>query len=656
MKKIRYTGIAVAMLLFVAVAWAGTGGTDADADDAMVSGGMYKQSPFLDARVASGELPPVDERLPKEPMVRQVLDEIGTYGGQLTIFSHEHPQPHAPMVGENPEGGPAPIWMDLEGNIEPGLAKGWDSPDDFMSFTLHLREGTQWSNGDPFTSEDFRFFYYELQLEELGTVWGLSSEVTSVTAVDDYTVRFGFSEPYPKMIYVMTTYQASDWTMYAASTWLKQWHIEYNPDAADLAEEEGYNTWQDALTDHNRFFPQSDINKPTMFPFMLTEFTASYRTKERNPYYVGVDTAGQQLPYIDTALIQKVNAETVILKTIAGEADFDTVALREYPLLVDGADSGNYKINLFTAGWEGTGLAYGINLGGPDSAKRDLLNNVEFRRALSLAIDRDRINEVGFLGQGIPTARTIFNEASIYRPEWGEDHPYARHDPDEANRMLDALGLEERNADGIRLLSDGSPLGILMAYGGTKPSRTHELVAEDFEAVGIRMDMRSTGQMDVLEGMKDGTIEIIGWNETIPEFYDYLASRSDDWGSINQSLSWMAHDYWLWWNEWYDREIGISDETGAMPGREPPEALKEFFVAQNIESKKYLYGSAEQKRWSSRAWELVAENLWNIGVIQGTPLAMVYRANLVNVPLTAPPNSEGDIQFNNYADQIFFKN
>ena len=647
----------LALLLLPALAAVATGAEEEeDTGAAAAVSGTYTQSPFLDARVASGELPPVDQRLPIEPMVRQVLDEIGTYGGHLTIFSHEHPNPHAPMVGDNPEGGPAPIWMDLEGSVEPGLAKGWDMPDDYMSFTLYLREGAKWSNGDPFTAEDFTFFYYELQLKDLGTVWGLPSQVTTVTAIDDYTVRWDYSEPFPKTVHLMTTYQASDWTMYAASTWLKQWHIEYNDDAADLAKEEGYDSWRDALTDHNRFFPQSDINKPTMFPFVLTEFTESYRTKERNPYYVGVDTAGQQLPYIDTALIQKVDAETVILKTIAGEADFDTLSLEHYPLLVQGAEAGNYKINLYEAAFEGTGLAYMFNLSSQDPAKRELFDSVEFRRAMSLAIDRDRINDVGWLGQGVPSARTISRLASIYRPEWGEDHPYARHDPDEANRMLDALGLEARDAEGIRLLPDGRQFRILFAYGGTKPARHHELVAEDFEAVGVGVDLRSGASVDILEGMKGGTVEFIQWNETIPEFYDWLAGRSDDWGGIMQSLSWTAYNYWIWWNEMYDRRIGNSAETGEMPGWEPPEALKEYFEAQAVESKKYPYGSAEQQRWSSRAWELLAENLWNIGVTQGAPLALVYRSNLMNVPLKVPPNSEGDIQYNNYADQIFFKN
>jgi len=644
----------LALLLLPALA-AVAGSQSETGGAAGVATGTYTQSPFLDARVASGELPPVDERLPNEPMVREVLDEIGTYGGSLTIFSAEHPNPHAPMVGENPEGGPAPIWMDLEGNLAPGLAKGWDGSDDNMSFTLHLREGAKWSNGDPLIAEDFTFMYYELQLEELGTVWGLPMPVASVIAVDNYTVRYEFTEPFVKTEYLMTTYQGSDWMAFAASTWLKQWHAGYNDDAAAKAKEEGYDTWQDAVNDHNRFFPQSDIEKPTMFPFVLTEFTQSFRTKERNPYYIGVDTAGQQLPYIDTALIQKVDGETVILKTIAGEADFDSLSLDSYPLLVQGAEAGNYKINLYEAGFEGTGIAYAFNLSSPDPAKRELFDNLEFRKAMSLAIDRDRINDVGFLGQGVPSARTVNRTASIYRPEWGEDHPYARHDPDQANRMLDAIGLEDRNSDGIRLLPDGKPLRILLPYGGTKPARHNELVKEDFEAVGVGVDLRAWSNY-TSDGMALGRLDFVQWNETIPEFYDWLSGRADDWGGIMQSLSWMAREYWDWWNEMYDRRTGISDATGAMPGREPPEALKEYFEAQAVESKKHIYGSAEQKRWSSRAWELLAENLWNIGVTQGAPLALVYRSNMINVPLKVPPNSEGDIQYNNYADQVWFKN
>ena len=638
------------MLLFAAVAWAGTGGTDADADDAMVSGGMYKQSPFLDARVASGELPPVDERLPKEPLVR-VGEEIGAYGGNFTVFSNG-PNPWGPMVGENPEGAPSPIIMGMNEELEPGLAKGWDLADDYMSLTLYLREGAKWSNGDPFTAEDFTFFYYELQLEELGTVWGLPSQVESVTAVDDYTVRFDYNKPYPKVLWVITTYQGSDWTMYAASEWLKQWHIEYNDDADDLAKEEGYNTWQEALTDHNRFCcPQVDMNRPTMYPFMLTEVAPTFRTKERNPYYVGVDTAGQQLPYIDTALIQIVENQTIPLKVIAGESDWHDLGLEHYPLLVEGAEAGGYKTQLYENWFEGCGLAFAFGYNSADPLKYELFNNVDFRRAMSLAIDKEQINDVQFLGQGVVSGHTITHLASYYKPEWGTAHPYLGYDPARANQMLDSIGLDKRDSDGFRTFSDGTPLTIWWHYGGDKPSEAYELTREDFQAVGVRTELRTVQNWEQVmhEG---GNVDFVQWNETFGEMQDYLTGV----GGFSQMVSHNAYNWWLWWDERRKRRTGASDETGELPGWEMTDiALQEFLQAE-LDSKDYPYQSPEQIRLSTKAWDIAAENMWMIGVIQNAPRVIVYRENLGNMVLSIQPNAEGAIQFNQTIDLMYFKN
>ena len=142
------------------------------------------------------------------------------------------------------------------------------------------------------------------------------------------------------------------------------------------------------------------------------------------------------------------------------------------------------------------------------------------------------------------------------------------------------------------------------------------------------------------------------WNETIGEFQDYLSGG----GGHTQSLGSMAHQYMTWWNEMRDRRIGRSTETGPLPGEEPPPELKEYLELQIVESKKHPFGSPEQKRLSSMAWELQAEYLWNIGVTQAAPLVMVYRENLVNVPDKVAPFFEGDIGFNYYVDQFFFKN
>ena len=158
--------VILAVLMFIgSVVWAG-GGQDDTTATAAVAEGEYSQSPFLDERVASGELPPVDERLPKNPLVIEPLEEIGTYGGHLTIFGHD-PNPWEYLVGSNPEGAPPAINFNLEGKFVPHMAEEFEQSSDYMTMTIKLREGSKWSNGDPFSGEDWRFMYEEMQKKEV---------------------------------------------------------------------------------------------------------------------------------------------------------------------------------------------------------------------------------------------------------------------------------------------------------------------------------------------------------------------------------------------------------------------------------------------------------------------------------------------------------
>ena len=646
--------ILAAFLFIGAFAWAGGDQSDDSGTTGGVSSGKYSQSPFLDDRVASGELPPVDERLPKNPLVVTPLEEVGTYGGHLNIFSNEHPNPWARLVGENPEGAPPPIRLGLDQSFNPGLASEWSFSDDLTVFTMNLREGSKWSNGDPFSGEDWRFMYEDMQKKELQRYWGgFSSFLKSLTLVDEYTVRFEFLEPFPKAVNYLSSYRAgSNWGGYSPSTWLKQWHAEYSDDADAKAQEEGFDTWQDAFTHHSTFCcPQQDVEMPTMFPFMLTEVTQQYRAKERNPFYVAVDTAGQQLPYIDTALIQSIERETILLKIIGGEADFAERSLDDYPVLVDAQESGNFKIILIRAGWEGTSAAWMFNLNSADPVKREIFQNIEFRRAMSLALDRDRMNDVRFLGQATPVGSvTLYKGSSIYKSEWGEEHPYNRYAPGEANRMLDAIGLDKRNADGIRLMSDGRPFVIVYPMRQEKPTVINELLKEDFEAVGVGLELRtaSTVAMDV--GMRDGTVDFSGANGVHNELADYESST----GGINQWVNFMMNQWAHWWHEEHNTGINPGDPHGRMP-EEPPAEVKEYLDVQILQAKKHPYGSSEQKRFSTRAWQILSDNLWQLGALQAAPLPVTYRANLTNVP--ADVGGFGDINaaFAIFTDQMFFK-
>ena len=223
-----------------------------------------------------------------------------------------------------------------------------------------------------------------------------------------------------------------------------------------------------------------------------------------------------------------------------------------------------------------------------------------------------------------------------------------------ANRMLDALGLDKRNADGIRLLPNGEPFVVINAFHGKTPSRAYELVKEDFEAVGIYLELRPADGSVIDQGMSGGTIDFVQWNETIGEMQDYLSSG----GGHTQSLSHMARQYWDWWQEMNKRRTGVFHRDRPPAGRGAAvECWKEYFEVQIVQSKKHPFGSAEQKRHSSMGCGSCRPSGCGTSASpRPLPVVMVYRSNLTNVPNKVPPFFEGDIGFNYYADQMFFKN
>ncbi len=644
-------------------AWAAAEGEDSDGGGAaaMVEGGGYREAPVLAAMVAAGELPPVEDRLPVEPKVLAPLEEVGTYGGTLEVFaSGEHPWVDA---GDSPERSQYPLRMNFDGSIEPDQAKGYELSDDLMTFTMFLREGMKWSNGDDFTAEDFRF-KREMDLDEGISTWGYPEQLESITAVDDYTVRYDFRVPYPRVVLNMLHWRGSDWRAYAPSAWLKQWHIEYNPNADAKAKEEGFDNWAAAFNDHYTFCcPAKDINKPTLHPWKWEEQTTTVRIWERNPYYYAVDTAMQQLPYIDRVVSENVNLATYKLRVIAGEADYaQGMGLTDYPLLKQNEASGNFTATL-VEGMAGADVAYTFGVAHLDPVKRELFNNVDFNRAMSLAIDRDTINETVWLGQAVPRQATARNDVRFYKPEWGEAHPYARYDPDEANRILDSIGLDKRNADGVRLMANGEPLNLVLTFGtpgdgesgGANPQvLTHELVKEHWAAVGVNVQLSPLDGDSIRAAETEGTMDIRATSTSGIEFYDFVSGNSSLMGAGHRG----AGRYYAYWSaENNARSAGIqSTDATELPGEKPPADFQRLYDMARVEMQSTVYGSPEYMDVRARIYDLHAEKLWTIGVVGQAPAPIVARNNLVNVPRELPAWAEGMLSFNYYANMFFFKN
>ncbi len=432
----------------------------------------FSEAPMLAEMVEAGDLPPVDERLPlpSDLLVIQPVHEIGKYGG---TWRRGFTGPGDGQNGHRVAGGDRFLFWKSESfpEMTPNVAKSWEVNDDSTVITLHLREGAKWSDGTPFTANDVIFWYEHMyQNSDLVPVRSPFFNIdkgASLEMVDDYTIQFNFAESNSLFLEVLGSSvnvfggPAINGNVamggYAPAHYLQQFHPDF-VDQADLdalVKEQGFDNWVNLFKDKNTWQRNPDL--PVMTPWKtVNPITTDNWVLERNPYYFGVDTEGNQLPYIDRiSMTLAENLEVLNLRAIAGEYDYQArhISLANLPVLLENAETGNYTIHLDPAQHGADGAFQWNQSYEADAEIAALLKTPDFRRALSLAVDRDKINEIIFLGIGIPGSAVVaetspFNPGPEYRTLW------ATYDPDMANQMLDDIGLTEKDSEGYRLRSD----------------------------------------------------------------------------------------------------------------------------------------------------------------------------------------------------------
>ena len=637
-------------LLFSWSAWA-TGTADEGGGDtsaaAMAGSGKYNESPMLAALVASGELPPVDERLPEVPLVK-VPPEIGRYGGTAITFAHAS---WAVEIGGWWHGS-FTLEVDENWQVGPGVAKGYELSDDQQTFTLFLREGMKWSDGHPVTAEDFLFRYEERPRR------GYRSEpIESMVAVDDYTVQINLSKPFPRIVINMANENGADWNRWLPKHFLKHWHADYNDEAADIAKNEGFETWEQALSFHVAANNVKDPNRPTTRMFVVREIGTDTRLYERNPFWYAVDPEGNQLPYIDRVQSTQVDKETYKLKVLNGEATIaNWTGFENFTLFKQNEAKGGYTIELID-GQRGSQHTYHVNQTHSEPVLGEVMRDIRFRRALSLAIDRDEMNETLWSGMGVPRAGTLVSSVSYYKSEWGEDHPYARYDPAEANRLLDEMGLTNRDRDGFRTLSNGDTINLTAVQVGKElSSEGHELVKDYWEDIGIKFTLRE------VEGS-------FYWDFTSTDDY-VLATRpltnatelSADRGIVEGSFATpLTGPTWApAWKARLRAEIDIDEgrtkladyEGGVLPGEEPPPVVRELWNA-ILDANDSIFGSEQYTVANQKVQDIFAEQLWVIGTVGMVPAPFIASNNIGNRQTNefAPAGWLGELDW-----ALFFKN
>lgn len=587
----------------------------------------FNEAPMLAELVKQGKLPPVEKRLPNEPVVVEPIEEIGQYGGTVRMAYIE--AKNWPGVSAM-TGVETILKFGRDGRtVVPNIAKSWKLSQDGKTLVLSLRKGLKWSDGNPFTADDILFWYEDVFLNEELTptkpkIWCPGGKPMEMKKLNDYTVQLKFAVSYP-IILNLLVYSGTEGSFYLPKHYLKQFHIRYTPKEKlmEIAKQEGYNNWSQlflAKSSCSFLDPTITLNFPTLCAFVIQSRGLNQTTLVRNPYYWKIDPDGNQLPYIDRIQASLVeNLEIYNMKIINGEVDFAAAhtGLENYPLYKENEDKGNYRVFLWKLGHSSV-VTFHINLTHQDPVLRKIFNDRRFRIALSLAINREELNQVACLGKGVPKQVSVLPPSKYYFEEYAK--AYTQYDLKEANKLLDEMGLDKRDKDGYRLRPDGKTLAVTIEYtpasvGPTKVTIV-EMVQKYWEKLGIKVAVKQEDRQLYMVRCRTGNQHDIGlWHA------DMLTEPLWPTGAYVFPISVMAEWAPLWYL-WFTSD--------GKTGEEPPEEIKR--IMKLYETIQTSMKESEKIRAAREIWKSNAQNLWAIGTVGLIPHPIIVSKKLHNIP------------------------
>jgi len=614
MKKFLKTAIATIFLASMALTGCGGGTTPASTtakstttDTTKVTSTGYSQAPSLDGK----GLPPVKDRLPVQPkLVNEEPSDllnytIGTYGGTLrTVTSTPNWDADVFVMDNEPLlNTPGILGSQITGNI----LQGYKVSPDQKTFTFTMRKGLKWSDGQPVTVQDVKFAFddvlFNKELTPVFPAWlrsggKVDGQPLKFDVINDYTFQISFSEPYGGFPILLSI---KGWVGYTDLLkpfhFLKQYHKKY-ADPVVLAQEIKKAGFKKG--DWVKLFQTKDvlnwdlpnpkaIGFPVLYPWMLVKKTATTEYFDRNPYYFKVDSAGNQLPYIDniqSSMVQSMDME--VMSVLAGNVDFQRqdAALNKMPLYKENESHG-YKAIMSKLHVTPTDIF--LNETYKDPVWRKVVQDVRFRQALSLAMNRkDIINDIyyGFADPGI-----------IENPAFNLD---------EANKLLDDMGMK-KGPDGYRVGPDGKKFVIPFEVAAIAPDVVPltELVMAQWRSLGLDVTMKTIDP--TLWGTRNAANQLratVGWVHT--QLW-YMG----DWGQ----------GYWgPLWNEWYT--------TGGKQGEKPPADVEKLY---NLINQVSVSSPDEAQKAIEQVHQELGKNLWFFVPIENVKQPVIVNAKLGNV-------------------------
>jgi peptide/nickel transport system substrate-binding protein len=601
----------------------------------------FKEAPMLADLVKAGKLPEVAKRLPEpaDLMVIKPLKEIGKYGGN---WRRAFTGPADHENGNRINSADKILHFDYTGNkIVPALAKDWKVSDDGKTITIYLRKGAKWSDGTPFTADDFMFWYQDVYLNKALVPtpffeFQINGKDGVMKKVDDLTVAFEFPEPYPYFVYILagsTSMGAGFATRgafqtcggaYCPGAYLKQFLPKYSSEDAVNAKAKaaGFDNWVSYFK--NRYSWALNPECPTMTPWKtVSPINTPTWGMERNPYFWAVDTEGNQLPYIDKLTMTLAeNTEVANLRAIAGEYDCQErhMGLAKLPVFLENQQKGNYTVHLDPA-FNGSDVA--LHMGNAYEGDAEIakwIKNKDFRHALSMGVDRDQLNEAFWLGVGTagstaPSPDTVYSPG----PEWNKK--WCTLDLKQANDTLDKIGLDKKDSEGFRLRTDGKGrLRLEMITVGAQfvpYTQIGEMIKQQWKKIGIEVDIKETERNLAFGKTANNEHQIITWANDGSEMLFLFARHALP---VDAAECHMGMAFAKWYND---------PAQGKKP--DDPEMLRAF----DLFRKAFGMKEADQITAAKEIWKIIVEQQWSIGTVGQSPAFMgvrIVKNNMGNVP------------------------
>ena len=516
------------------------------------------------------------------------------------------------------------VVFDEKLNLVPDILESFDVDQDKV-FTLHLRQGHKWSDGKPFTAEDFRYYWDDVannpRLSPSGPNLALlaAGKAPRFEVLDPLTVRYTWEDPNPGFLPALAA--AQPLYIYMPSHYLKKYHEKY-ADAAtlkDAVKDAHVMDWGALHERKSRMYRPENPKLPTLDPWQnRTQPPAVQFSFERNPYFHRVDTAGHQLPYIDTVTLSLGTTSLIPAKTASGDSDLQAryLGFEDYTFLKAAEKIHDYQARLWEVG-SGSFAALYPNLNCSDKVWRAVLRDVRFRRALSLGINRHDINQVVFFGLARESANTVLPQSPLFRPELAA--AYSTYDPGAAAKLLDDMGLTQRNSDGVRLLPDGRPAEITVETSGEDQTFSDilELVGSDWRKLGIRAFIHPS-HLDIFRKriLNGETVMSIshGMDNGVPT----AQFEPDELAPLKDSQ--------YQWPRWGLRFQSSGHEGEAVDMPEAQQLLDAYHDWRHSTS------TDEQRAAWNRMLDINAQQVFSIGIVNGTRQPVVVSNLLHNIP------------------------